>query len=164
MVPPSDPETQIGAFISEAHLKKVEGYVDLARTEGGTIETGGRRADIDGDCAGGFFLEPTVISGLKPEGRVMQEEIFGPVVAIHPFDHEDEVVAWANGVRYGLAACVWTRDLSRAHRVAAELDAGTIWINTWLLRDLRVPFGGMKHSGLGREGGLHGLKPYVELA
>jgi aminomuconate-semialdehyde/2-hydroxymuconate-6-semialdehyde dehydrogenase len=155
--PPSDPATQIGALISAAHLRKVEGYVALAREEGGTVETGGSR--LPGD---GFFLQPTVISGLTPEGRVMQEEIFGPVVAIHPFDREEEAIGWANGVRYGLAACVWTQNLTRAHRVAAELEAGTVWVNTWLLRDLRVPFGGMKHSGIGREGGRESLRFYTE--
>ena len=103
-----------------------------------------------------------MLTGLGPDSRVMQEEIFGPVVALHPFDREDEVIGWANGVRYGLSATVWTQNLSRAHRVAAEIEAGTVWVNTWLLRDLRVPFGGMKDSGVGREGGWESLRFYTE--
>jgi aminomuconate-semialdehyde/2-hydroxymuconate-6-semialdehyde dehydrogenase len=160
--PPSAPATQIGAVISEAHRDKVEGYIALARREGGTIETGGARATVGGEHSGGYYLQPTVVSGLQPDGRVMQEEIFGPVVSITPFDREEEVLGWANGVRYGLAACVWTQNLSRAHRVAGALHAGTVWVNTWLLRDLRVPFGGMKDSGIGREGGWDSLDFYTE--
>jgi len=159
---PSDPATEIGALISEAHLRKVESYVTLARDEGGFIETGGGREPLAGANAGGYFFQPTVLTGLGPDSRVMREEIFGPVVALHPFDREDEVVGWANGVRYGLSATVWTQNLTRAHRVAADMDAGTVWVNTWLMRDLRVPFGGMKDSGLGREGGWDSLRFYTE--
>src|SRR5207253_10183707 len=132
-------EKEFGALISAAHLEKVMGYIDLAKQEGGTIAAGGRRVDRKG-----YFVEPTVITGLGCDCRVLQEEIFGPVVTIAPFDDEEQAVAFANSTRYGLSASVWTRDLSRAHRVAAAVDSGTVWINTWLLRDLRVPFGGMK--------------------
>lgn len=154
---PLDDATDVGALISEAHLRKVMGYIDLAVTEGGTIVAGGHSLD-----RAGYFVEPTVITGLGCECRTLQEEIFGPVVTITPFDSEGEAVSFANSTRYGLSATVWTRDLSRAHRVAAALDAGTIWINCWLLRDLRVPFGGMKESGVGREGGFESLNFFTE--
>jgi len=139
----------IGALISAAHLDKVLGYIELAKKEGGTIVTGGNRVDRKG-----YFVEPTVITGLGTDCRVLQEEIFGPVVTITPFRDEAEAIAFANATQYGLSSSVWTRDLQRAHRVAAAIESGTVWINCWLLRDLRVPFGGMKESGLGREGGF----------
>ena len=154
---PSDEKSDVGALISEAHLRKVTGYVELARQEGGTIEAGGNRLD-----RAGWFMEPTVITGLGCDCRVLQEEIFGPVVTITPFDTEEEAVAFANSTRYGLSATLWTRDLQRAHRVAAAIDAGTVWINCWLLRDLRVPFGGMRESGVGREGGFESLNFFTE--
>jgi len=154
---PSDESTQVGALISEAHLNKVLGYIDLAKEEGGTIVAGGARVDRDG-----YFVEPTVITGLGCDRRVLQEEIFGPVVTITPFDREEEAVAFANSTRYGLSASLWTRDLKRAHRVAAAIDSGTVWINCWLLRDLRVPFGGAKDSGVGREGGFQSLEFFTE--
>ena len=154
---PMDAQTDVGALISAAHLEKVTGYIELARQEGGTIVAGGNRVDRRG-----FFVEPTVITGLGCDCRVLQEEIFGPVVTITPFDGDDEAVRFANSTRYGLSATVWTRDLQRAHRVAAELHAGTVWINCWLLRDLRVPFGGMKDSGVGREGGFESLHFFTE--
>ncbi len=154
---PLDDATDIGALISEAHLRKVMGYIDLAKQEGGTIVAGGNRVDRPG-----YFVEPTIVTGLGCDCRVLQEEIFGPVVTITPFDDEEEAIRFANSTRYGLSATVWTRDLSRAHRVAAALDAGTIWINCWLLRDLRVPFGGMKESGVGREGGFDSLTFFTE--
>ncbi len=154
---PLDEATEIGAVISEAHLEKILGYVELARQEGGTIATGGRRRP-----GPGFFIEPTIITGLGCDCRVLQEEIFGPVVTITPFDGEAEAIRFANSTRYGLSATVWTRDLQRAHRVAAALDSGTVWINCWLLRDLRVPFGGMKESGVGREGGFQSLNFFTE--
>lgn len=154
---PRDPATDVGALISEAHLAKVTGYLALAKEEGGTILTGGNRVDRPG-----WFLEPAVITGLGIDCRVLNEEIFGPVVTITPFDGEEEAVRFANSTRYGLSATVWTRDLRRAHRVAAELHAGTVWINCWLLRDLRVPFGGMKDSGVGREGGFESLEFFTE--
>ena len=153
----------MGALVSEAHLRKVEGYVALAKEEGGTILVGGKRPrNLPERVRGGYFLEPTVIAGLDCQRRVMQEEIFGPVVTVTPFDSPEEAIAFANGTRYGLSASVWTRDLQKAHRVAAAIDSGTVWVNTWLLRDLRVPFGGMKESGLGREGGFDSLDFFTE--
>jgi aminomuconate-semialdehyde/2-hydroxymuconate-6-semialdehyde dehydrogenase len=154
---PLDDSTDVGALISEAHLQKVMGYIDLAKKEGGTIVAGGHRLDRPG-----YFVEPTIVTGLESDCRVLQEEIFGPVVTVTPFDGEEEALRFANSTRYGLSATVWTRDLSRAHRVAASLDAGTVWINCWLLRDLRVPFGGMKESGVGREGGFESLTFFTE--
>ncbi len=154
---PTDAATDVGALISEQHLQKVAGYLELAKQEGGTIVIGGNRVERPG-----FFLEPAVITGLGWECRVLQEEIFGPVVTVTPFDTEEEGVRFANATRYGLSATVWTRDLQRAHRVAAELHVGTVWINCWLLRDLRVPFGGMKDSGVGREGGFESLTFFTE--
>jgi aminomuconate-semialdehyde/2-hydroxymuconate-6-semialdehyde dehydrogenase len=150
-------DEDFGALISDAHLQKVLGYIDLAKQEGGTIATGGRRID-----RAGYFVEPTVITGLGTDCRVLQEEIFGPVVTITPFDDEEEALRFANSTRYGLSSSIWTRDLQRAHRVAAAIDSGTVWINCWLLRDLRVPFGGMKDSGVGREGGFESLNFFTE--
>ena len=160
---PQDPSTEVGALISEAHLRKVSGYVALAREEGGEVLCGGKRpAGLPERLRGGWFLEPTVVTGLDCSRRVMQEEIFGPVVTVTPFDTPDEAVAFANSSRYGLSASVWTRDLGKAHRVAAAIECGTVWVNTWLLRDLRVPFGGMKDSGVGREGGFESLDFFTE--
>jgi aminomuconate-semialdehyde/2-hydroxymuconate-6-semialdehyde dehydrogenase len=159
---PSDPKSDLGALVSLAHREKVERYLELAREEGGTIVAGGGRPRLEAPFDGGAFLEPTVITGLAPGCRTATEEIFGPVVTIHPFDTEEEAVAIANGVRYGLSATVWTRDLRRAHVVSGRLDVGMVWVNTWLLRDLRVPFGGVKESGYGREGGRHSLEFFSE--
>jgi len=159
---PSDPATEHGALISQAHLKKVESYVRLARSEGATTLTGGRRPDQLPEHCRGWYLEPTILADLSPESRTSTEEIFGPVCTLHVFDTEAEAIAIANGVRYGLAASVWTRDLGRAHRVAQALETGMVWVNTWLLRDLRVPFGGMKDSGVGREGGALSLAFFSE--
>jgi aminomuconate-semialdehyde/2-hydroxymuconate-6-semialdehyde dehydrogenase len=154
---PADDKTDVGALVSAAHRDKVLGYIELAKREGGTIVAGGNR--VDGK---GFFVEPTVITGLGCDCRVLQEEIFGPVVTITPFDDEAEALQFANSTRYGLSSTVWTRDLARAHRVAAAIDSGTVWINCWLLRDLRVPFGGAKESGVGREGGFESLNFFTE--
>ncbi len=162
---PGDPRretTKGGALISAAHRDKVEGYLRLAVEEGGTIRCGGQRPTLDPEFAGGFFLEPTVITGLPATCRTATEEIFGPVVTVHPFDTEEEALQMANGVRYGLAANLWTQDLDRAHRVAKRLESGLVWINTWLMRDLRVPFGGVKDSGVGREGGRWSLEFFSE--
>jgi aminomuconate-semialdehyde/2-hydroxymuconate-6-semialdehyde dehydrogenase len=159
---PLDESTQLGAIVSEPHMEKILSYIELAKTEGGTILCGGSRVTVAGRCASGYFLEPTVIEGLPYDCRTNQEEIFGPVVSLMPFDSEDEVVGYANSVRYGLSATVWTENLSRAHRVSAALDSGIVWVNCWLLRDLRTPFGGVKDSGVGREGGFEALKFFTE--
>ncbi len=159
---PLEESTEQGAVISEAHLQKVLGYIELAKKEGGKILCGGRRARLDGRCADGWFTEPTVIENLPYDCRTNQEEIFGPVVTLIPFDTEDEAVAWANGTPYGLAASLWSRDTSRCHRIAARLEAGLIWVNCWMLRDLRVPMGGVKQSGTGREGGWEAMRFFTE--
>ena len=160
---PSDADSDLGALVSFDHRDKVEGYLRLAAEEGGTIRCGGRRPALAAPFDGGAFLEPAVVTGLAPSCRTATEEIFGPVVTVHPFDTEEEAVAIANGVRYGLAGSVWTNDLRRAHRVAAAIHSGMVWVNTWLLRDLRVPFGGVKDSGVGREGGAYSLSFYSEV-
>ncbi len=157
---PRAEDTDLGAIVSEQHFKKILSYVDLARAEGGTVLTGGRPVGVNG--LGGWFIEPTVIEGLPHDCRTNQEEIFGPVVTIQPFDTEDEVLGYANSVRYGLASTVWTQNLTRAHRVAAKIEAGIVWINCWLLRDLRTPFGGVKDSGMGREGGFEAIRFFTE--
>jgi len=159
---PLDDSTQIGAIVSEQHMKKILSYITLAQEEGGQILTGGRRFIVEGRCENGYFVEPTVIEGLTFDCRTNQEEIFGPVVTLQPFADEEEVLNYANSVEYGLSATVWTENLSRAHRVARKLESGVVWINSWLLRDLRTPFGGMKNSGLGREGGFEALKFFTE--
>jgi aminomuconate-semialdehyde/2-hydroxymuconate-6-semialdehyde dehydrogenase len=159
---PLDETTRVGALVGAAHRDKVEGYLRLAVEEGGTIRCGGARPALSGRLANGFFLRPTVITGLPSTCRTATEEIFGPVLTVHPFDTEAEAVAIANGTRYGLSASVWTKDLGKAHRVAAALDVGMVWVNTWLMRDLRVPFGGTKDSGVGREGGKYSLSFYTE--
>jgi aminomuconate-semialdehyde/2-hydroxymuconate-6-semialdehyde dehydrogenase len=159
---PSENGTDVGAIVSKSHFEKIASYISLATDEGGTILTGGKQVNPDGRCAGGWFIEPTVIEGLSCECRTNQEEIFGPVVTLMPFDTEDEVLSYANSVRYGLSATIWTENLSRAHRVAAKVESGIIWINCWLLRDLRTPFGGMKDSGVGREGGFEALRFFTE--
>ncbi len=152
-----------GALVSKAQFDKVSSYVTLAKEEGGTILCGGSPPPpVNQRCRDGYFFRPTVITGLGPQCRVNQEEIFGPVVSIMPFDDEAEVIEYANGTAYGLAASVWTKDLSRAHRLGERINAGTVWVNCWLLRDLRVPFGGMKQSGVGREGGDEALRFYTE--
>jgi aminomuconate-semialdehyde/2-hydroxymuconate-6-semialdehyde dehydrogenase len=152
----------MGAVISLAHRDKIEGYLRLAKEEGGQILCGGTRPDLPAPLDLGAFITPAVITGLTQECRTTQEEIFGPVVCIYPFDSEAEAVSMANGVRFGLSASVWTENLSRAHRVAAALDVGMVWINTWLMRDLRTAFGGVKASGVGREGGDHSLDFFSE--
>ncbi len=160
---PLEETTDLGALISGEHREKVESYVDLAKREGGTVLCGGGRpAHLPPRCRGGYFLEPAVVTGLGPECRTNREEIFGPVVTIMPFDTEDQAIEHADATDYGLCASLWTRSLDRAHRVAARIQAGTVWVNCWLLRDLRVPFGGMKRSGVGREGGEESLRFFTE--
>lgn len=159
---PSVPGSDLGALVSRAHFEKVTGCIERARAEGGTILTGGGRVLVDGRCADGWFVEPTVIEGLPSGAATNQEEIFGPVVTLIPFDDEAEALAIANGTPYGLTASVWTSNLSRAHRLAATLEFGIIWVNCWMLRDLRTPFGGVKQSGVGREGGFEALRFFTE--
>ncbi|HEY8278971.1 MAG TPA: aldehyde dehydrogenase [Bdellovibrionota bacterium] len=159
---PLEKEVQMGPLVSKEHREKVMGYIELARKEGGTILTGGDVPSLEKPFDKGYFLNPTVITGLGPQCRVMKEEIFGPVVTIAPFKTEEEAIALANGTEYGLSGSVWSGNTSRAHRVAQALDVGTVWVNSWMLRDLAVPFGGMKHSGLGREGGEHSLEFFTE--
>jgi aminomuconate-semialdehyde/2-hydroxymuconate-6-semialdehyde dehydrogenase len=159
---PQSETTNFGAIVSEAHLQKVLSYIALAQAEGGTVLCGGERVQLTGAQAGGYYLAPTVIEGLSPHCRTNQEEIFGPVVTITPFDYEAEVIEYANSTVYGLAASVWTQNLARAHRVAEQLAFGIVWTNCWLLRDLRTPFGGAKQSGVGREGGWEALRFFTE--
>jgi aminomuconate-semialdehyde/2-hydroxymuconate-6-semialdehyde dehydrogenase len=159
---PREEATNLGAMVTEAHMNKVLGYISLAQQEGGEILTGGKQIKLTGRCANGFFIGPTVITGLTHQCRTNQEEIFGPVVTIMPFDTEEEVLSYANSTPYGLSATLWTENLKRAHRVSARLKSGIIWVNCWLFRDLRTPFGGMKQSGVGREGGWEALKFFTE--
>ena len=158
---PSDESTDLGALISEDHLAKVQGYVELAKQEGGTLLTGGTPC-LPSGFEGGNWMAPTVIEGLSPDSRCSTEEIFGPVVTLHPFGSEDEAVTIANNTRYGLAGSVWTSDLDKGRRVSEAIDTGMVWVNTWLHRDLRVPFGGVKDSGVGREGGKWSLGFFSE--
>ena len=155
-------ETRTGAVVSEAHMNKILSYIELAKQEGGSVLCGGKRVIVEGRCAGGFFVEPTVITGLGPECRTNREEIFGPVVTIQTFRDETHALELANATEYGLAASLWTSDVTRAHRFSAQLESGIVWVNTWLLRDLRTPFGGVKHSGVGREGGWEALRFFTE--
>lgn len=159
---PSSPDTEVGALISEGHLQKVLSYIELAEMEGGKIACGGKRIQMEGKLKDGYFVEPTVVTGLAQNCRTNQEEIFGPVVTIMPFETEMEAIAMANQTTYGLASIVWTNHLARAHRVSGALQTGIVWVNCWLLRDLRTPFGGVKHSGIGREGGWEAIRFFTE--
>jgi aminomuconate-semialdehyde/2-hydroxymuconate-6-semialdehyde dehydrogenase len=159
---PSLESTKMGAVVSESHMQKILSFIRLAEEEGGTILCGGRRVNPGGDLSEGYYIEPTVIEGLGPNCRTNQEEIFGPVVTLQPFDEEDDALALANATPYGLSATLWTSNLKRAHRVADKLEAGIVWVNCWLLRDLRTPFGGVKQSGVGREGGFEALRFFTE--
>lgn len=159
---PSDPKTRLGAVVSAVHYQKILDAIATARAEGGEVLCGGEPATLRAPFDGGWFVAPTVIAGLGPNCQTNQQEIFGPVVTIAPFVDEAEALAAANATHYGLAAQIWTSELQRAHRLAQRIDAGIIWINTWMTRDLRTPFGGMRDSGLGREGGLEAMRFFTE--
>jgi aminomuconate-semialdehyde/2-hydroxymuconate-6-semialdehyde dehydrogenase len=157
--PPDDDTSQLGAVVSEAHMNKILGYIKLAQEEGGVLLHGGKRLHEPGS---GYFIEPTVFEALDPYCRTNQEEIFGPVVTLFPFDSDEDAITYANATPYGLAFSVWTSNIHRAQKLAGRLQSGIVWINCWMLRDLRTPFGGVKHSGLGREGGWEALRFFTE--
>lgn len=159
---PMDEHTKQGAVVSKLHFDKIVGCIETAKQEGGRILCGGNAVKMEGRCENGYFIEPTVIEGLGPSCKTNMEEIFGPVVTLQSFSTEQEALELANACEYGLAATIWTQDISRAHRVASKVESGIIWVNCWLLRDLRTPFGGMKNSGVGREGGWEALKFFTE--
>ncbi|MFI5131659.1 MAG: aldehyde dehydrogenase [Chitinophagales bacterium] len=159
---PLDESSKQGAIVSKVHFDKILRCIDTARQEGGKMLCGGTKVQLAGNCANGYFIEPTVIEGLGPDSQTNQEEIFGPVVTLQSFKTEEEAVHLANATSYGLAATIWTQDISKANRVAAKTESGIIWINCWLLRDLRTPFGGMKNSGVGKEGGWEALRFFTD--
>jgi aminomuconate-semialdehyde/2-hydroxymuconate-6-semialdehyde dehydrogenase len=159
---PEDAQTEIGPLVSRAHRDKVLTYYALARREGATVVTGGGVPEFGDARDDGAWVQPTILTGLPETARCVREEIFGPVCHIAPFASEDEVIAMANDSAYGLAAAIWTEDMLRAHRVAQQIEAGIVWVNTWYLRDLRTPFGGVKLSGVGREGGQYSMNFYSE--
>jgi len=159
---PNNNTSDLGAIVSKVHFDKIMSYIQLARDEGGTILAGGNAIQLEGDLSGGYYIRPTIIEGLDHLCRTNQEEIFGPVVTIMPFDTEEEVLEYANSTVYGLSATIWTENLNRAHRIAAKVQSGIIWINCWMVRDLRTLFGGMKNSGVGREGGFEALNFFTE--
>ena len=159
---PKDEKSNLGAVVSKPHMQKILNCIDAAKAEGGEILTGGNRVILEGDLKDGYYIEPTIIDGLTANCKTNQEEIFGPVVSMIPFKTEEEVIEMANSTKYGLSASLFTKDVSRAHRVAAAIDSGIVWVNTWMLRDLRIPFGGMKSSGVGREGGFKSLQFFTE--
>jgi aminomuconate-semialdehyde/2-hydroxymuconate-6-semialdehyde dehydrogenase len=155
-------ESKQGAIVSKLHFEKILHCIETAKKEGGKVLCGGNAVKLEGRCENGFFIQPTVIEGLGPNCQTNQEEIFGPVVTLQSFKTEDEALRLANATQYGLSATIWTQDISRANRVAAKVESGIIWVNCWLLRDLRTPFGGMKNSGVGREGGWEALRFFTE--
>lgn len=159
---PLEESTEHGANISEAHMQKILDYIELAKKDGGQVLAGGKRRVLEGRCQGGYFIEPTLIDGLDASCRINREEVFGPVATLIPFDSEEEVLAMANSVDFGLAASIWTQDINRGHRMAREIENGVVWVNTWNTRDLRTPFGGVKASGTGREGGWESLRFFTE--
>lgn len=159
---PNNEESNLGAIVSLQHKQKILSYITLAEEEGGKVLCGGAEVKLAGRCKNGYFIAPTVIEGLNHLCRTNQEEIFGPVVTLTPFEDEEEVLTMANSVKYGLSASIWTNDLNRAHRMAEKIEAGIVWINSWLVRDLRTPFGGVKQSGVGREGGWEAMRFFTE--
>lgn len=159
---PMSSMTNLGAVVSDLHLEKILNYIKIAQQEGGEALCGGEAVQLSGKFSKGYFVQPTIIEGLPHDCRTNQEEIFGPVVTIMPFDTEEEVLAYANSTTYGLSSTIWTSNISRANRMAEKIQAGIVWVNCWLLRDLRTPFGGVKNSGVGREGGLEALRFFTE--
>ncbi len=159
---PKNPDSNLGAVVSKEHMQKILSKIEKAKELGGKILIGGKREILGGELKNGYYVQPTIIEGLNCDCSTNQEEIFGPVVSIIPFKTEEEVVKMANSTKYGLSASIFTENISKAHRVASNIDSGVVWINTWLLRDLRIPFGGMKHSGIGREGGFKSLQFFTE--
>lgn len=159
---PKDPSSNLGAVVSKEHMQKILAKIELAKELGAKILIGGKRKVIEGKLKDGYYIYPTIIEGLSSDCDINQEEIFGPVVSLIPFKTEEEVIAMANSTKYGLAASIFTENISKGHRVASKIDSGVVWINTWLLRDLRIPFGGMKQSGVGREGGFKSLEFFTE--
>lgn len=161
---PDNSAANMGPLVSREHQSKVLSYYEKARDIGATIVTGGGRPDMGGELAEGAWVQPTIWTGLGDDSAIMREEIFGPCCHISPFDDEDEAIERGNDTEYGLCSSIWTENSSRAHRVAAQMDTGLVWVNSWFLRDLRTPFGGSKRSGIGREGGVHSLEFYTELS
>lgn len=159
---PNEKGVRLGAIVSKVHFEKIIYHINLAKEEGGKILFGGEQVKLDGRCKNGLFIQPTIIEGLKQNCRTNQEEIFGPLVTLQPFDTEEEALQLANDSLYGLSATIWTENLTRAHRFAAKVQSGIIWVNCWLFRDLRTPFGGMKNSGVGREGGNEAMRFFTE--
>ncbi len=159
---PNKDSSDLGAVISEKQLNKVLFKIKEAEKEGGHVLCGGKRAQLDGELSNGYYLLPTIIENTKYNSTINQEEIFGPVITIMPFKNESDLIMMCNSTKYGLSASIFSNNISKSHRIAAKIDAGVVWINTWLLRDLRIPFGGMKESGLGREGGFHSLNFFTE--
>ena len=159
---PKDSKSNLGAIVSKEHLNSILSKIDIAKKEGGSILCGGVQVSLPGELSNGYYLSPTVIEGTKSSDTINQEEVFGPVVTIMPFKTEKEAIELCNNTKYGLSASIFTQNISRAHRVSAKLDAGVIWVNSWLVRDLRIPFGGMKSSGVGREGGFSSLEFFTE--
>ncbi|MDA1324386.1 MAG: 2-hydroxymuconic semialdehyde dehydrogenase [Proteobacteria bacterium] len=161
---PEDKSTTMGPLISQEHQDKVLGFYKRAEAEGATVVTGGGVPDLGAELAKGAWVEPTIWTGLPDDSAIITDEIFGPCCHIRPFDNEDEVIRLANDTPYGLACSIWTENLSRAHRVAPQIEAGILWVNSWFLRDLRTPFGGSKQSGIGREGGTYSLEFYTDMS
>jgi aminomuconate-semialdehyde/2-hydroxymuconate-6-semialdehyde dehydrogenase len=159
---PLKEETDLGSIVSASHHNKIKSYIKLAQEEKGRILCGGTEPSLDSSLKDGYFLSPTLVENLSPFCRTNQEEIFGPIATLTPFKTEEEVTEWANSTPYGLAGSLWTKDLDRAHRMARNINSGILWVNCWMVRDLRTPFGGMKQSGLGKEGGLYALKFFTE--
>ena len=160
--PPLEEQSRLGAIVSKPHYEKILSYIELAKQEGGKILCGGKSVKMSGEFSEGWYIEPTVIEGLPQNCRTNKEEIFGPLVTIMPFETEDEAIELSNGTEYGLTSILWTENLTRAHKMSARFRSGIVWINCWLLRALRTPFGGTKNSGMGREGGWEALRFFTE--